>query len=265
MGGSEGAGAKDGGAASTAEAARGLVREGLAGMGGFSLMLGQLRRPDWQQQQQPRTPSDAGPNGGAPPARAPSSPSAWEGLAIVSNRARDPAADVPWLCRGPGETHALSNAHYADGSWAKVSAGAELVAAAVRDGAAAAEGPAALRRRLLGVLARDTLPRRGEAESWGDYILKLRESIFIPLIGDGDPTARVSGQGTPLPNGAGAGKAAEEAAMSGAYGTQKQSVILVDWAGKVSFFERTLFDEQGAPVELGKGDREFEFQIEGWD
>jgi uncharacterized protein with NRDE domain len=260
-GGGEGAGAEWRG--TTAEAAHWLVRQGLAGVGGFSLMLGQLRRPDWQQQQQqqPHAASPAAPNGNKAGPR----PSAWEGLAIVSNRARDPATDVPWLCRGPGETRALSNAHYADASWAKVRAGEELVAAAVRGSAAAGEGAAALRRRLLAVLARDTLPPRREGEPWGGYIGKLRESIFIPLIEEGDPAARVGGPGTPLPDGAGEDKPAREAATGGTYATQKQSVILVDWDGKVSFFERTLFDERGAPVELGKGDREYEFQVEGWD
>ncbi len=53
-------------------------------------------------------------------------------------------------------------------------------------------------------------------------------------------------------------------ATTGCYGTHKQIVILVDKAGKMFYLERTLFDNDARPVELGKGDRSFEFQIEGW-
>ena len=53
-------------------------------------------------------------------------------------------------------------------------------------------------------------------------------------------------------------------ATSGIYGTQKQTVILVDREGKVTFVERTLYDHEGKPVKGGKEDRRFDFQIEGW-
>jgi hypothetical protein len=261
--GSGGAEGEQGGGGSTREAARGLVAAGLDGVGGFSLILGRLRRPDWQHQRQGATAPDgrgAAPpaaNGDAPPRRG--APPAWEGLAVVSNRAlADGGPDgVAWLCRGAGETHALSNARYAASPpwWPKVRAARDLVAAAARDSAAAGEGAAALRRRLLAVLARDTLPRRPAGEAWEGYVDKLRESIFVPAVNQEDPTARaVDGRG------AAAGRAA-----NGAYGTQKQSVVLVDWEGNVSFFERTLFDERGAPVAVGEGDREFGFRVEGWD
>ena len=91
----------------------------------------------------------------------------------------------------------------------------------------------------------------GATTSW----TKLRESIFVPAVGREVATARaVDGRG-----------AAAGAAAHGAYGTQKPSVVLVDWEGNVSFFERTLFDERGAPVAVGEGDREFGFRVEGWD
>jgi hypothetical protein len=40
--------------------------------------------------------------------------------------------------------------------------------------------------------------------------------------------------------------------------------VLVDKEGKAYYLERTLYDEDARPIEKGKGDREFEFQIEGW-
>jgi uncharacterized protein with NRDE domain len=46
------------------------------------------------------------------------------------------------------------------------------------------------------------------------------------------------------------------------YGTQKQSVVLVDKEGKVTFFERTLYDQLGKAIAKGEGDRTFEFEIE---
>ena len=46
------------------------------------------------------------------------------------------------------------------------------------------------------------------------------------------------------------------------YGTQKQTIILVDQQGRVTFVERTLWDERAERVEPGKGDRWFEFDIE---
>jgi uncharacterized protein with NRDE domain len=53
-------------------------------------------------------------------------------------------------------------------------------------------------------------------------------------------------------------------ATSGCYGTQKNIVVLVDKEGKAYYLERTLYDEDAKPIEKGKGDKVFEFQIEGW-
>jgi hypothetical protein len=217
-------------------------------MGGFSLMLGRLRRPGWQHLR-PTTATTATTNdGGGELPR----PSAWEGLAVVSNRAiPDADGGVAWLCRGAGETHALSNARYAAAPpfWPKVQAARDLVAAAVSSSPSSLlpenETPAELRARLLAILSRNTLPARCEGEGWGEYVEKLRESIFVPVVGRDEEK--------------------EQSSASGAYGTQKQSVVLVDWEGNVSFFERTLFDERGEPVPVGEGDREFEFRVEGWD
>lgn len=53
--------------------------------------------------------------------------------------------------------------------------------------------------------------------------------------------------------------------MSGPYGTQRQTIILVDWEGNVKFIERSLYDSQGKPITRGKGDMSFNFKIEGWN
>merc|ERR1711964_21320 len=80
-------------------------------------------------------------------------------------------------------------------------------------------------------------------------VYELSKSIFIPSIGSVAPIEQ-----PPNPN-----------AMTGIYGTQRQTIILVDWEGKVTFRERSLWDVMGNPIERGKGDMKFEFNIEGWN
>ena len=88
---------------SSREIAEQLIQEGLSGVGGFSLMFGHLRKPWWQNADSQRHKEHRN----------------WPGLAIVSNRSAH-IDDVAWLCSGPGETRALSNSHYGDMSWPKV-------------------------------------------------------------------------------------------------------------------------------------------------
>ena len=51
----------------------------------------------------------------------------------------------------------------------------------------------------------------------------------------------------------------------GKYGTQKQTALLVNVAGHVTFVERTLFGEDGEPPAPDQRVRTYEFDIEGWD
>jgi len=245
-------------AETTAQAAARLIADGVAGVGGFSLLLGHLRR---------RGEDD-------------------DGLAVVSNRCTD-VGGVQWLLRGgaaEAETHALSNSFYGDRSWRKVVEAEGAVAAAVKALVAERAGPDDVVQACLRVLSADTLPRQRPGESWEVYLNQLRNSIFVPLVGLGsksligesatpsDSTPRSAspavGQGAKsaaaMVNGVVGGDHHATDATSGTYGTQKQSVILVDNEGKVTFFERTLFDMNGSPIKLGEGDRKFEFQIEGW-
>ena len=41
--------------------------------------------------------------------------------------------------------------------------------------------------------------------------------------------------------------------LEGVYGTQRQTIVLVDWEGRVTFVERSLWDENGKRVERGGG------------
>ncbi len=243
--------------------ARMLAGPGVRGVGGFSLICGKLRKSLF-----------------TTPDRQP--------LAIISNRA-DHADQVPWIAGHRGAVYGLSNASYDDPDvWPKVRDG-KAALQEVADAAATATATATteddLRERLFGILDRDTLPRRDDL-SFEDMIPLLKHSVFIPALGDEVHRAAMDkavAGGPRLALGcakdidhsgdaADAELASDERPdqqatgfMTGLYGTQRQTVILVDWEGRVSFTERALWDANGIAIPRGEGDVHFEFQIEGWD
>lgn len=226
-------------AETTEQFAQRLVDEdGVRGVGGFSLLFGQIR--------------DVVGHG-------------KKGLAIISNRTPDMDGLI-WVAREPNETHALSNSFYGDRSWPKVVQGEEAVKAAVAESVAKGESKEELLERLFQVLSVDTLPRQRNGEEWDIYLRQLRNSIFIPAVipavGGGDELSKKLAGEVAAARTNGVAEIAD--ATSGVYGTQKESIILVDRKGKLTFIERTVYDGRGDPVERGKGDRTFQFQIEGW-
>lgn len=190
---------------------------------------------------------------------------------------------MKWLCKQPGETHALSNSHFGDRSWPKVVKAENAVALAMNLAAAQHASKESIIKTCLEILRKDTLPRRKVGEDWEIYLQQLKHSVYVPAIGLAEQKAleEVNKTATPrsstpvvnggalkgadaLANGSVNGHAHVVEATHGVYGTQKQSVILVDWEGRVTFFERTLFGTDGVPIEEGEGDRMFVFQIEDW-
>lgn len=182
-----------------------------------------------------------------------------EGMAIVSNRTPD-VEGVIHLLRKEGETHALSNAAYGDRSWPKVINGEAWTKKAIEESVAANETRDQLVNRLLDMLCTDTMPRQKENEEWDMYLNQLRHSVFVPSIG----RDHLEEHKMPAHEVGDVVKQKAADATSGCYGTQKNIVYLVDKQGKAYFFERTLYDGDAKPIEKGKGDRVFEFQIEGW-
>lgn len=223
----------------TEEVAQHLIEEGVDGIGGFSLLFGRLRNPSRKAERNEKA-----------------------GLAIVSNRSKD-VHDVTWLCQELGETHTLSNTHYSDRSWHKVLLSERMVEDGVKQSFASKESKETLINRLLSVLSTDDLPKREEGEEWDVYLNNMRNSIFVPAIGDEKLEGRKTADDIRASNGTPNGKAVFDP-MSGVYGTQKQTVLVVDRKGMATFMERTLFDSDGKPVAAGQGDRRFEFEIEGW-
>jgi uncharacterized protein with NRDE domain len=139
----------------------------------------------------------------------------------------------------------------------------QAVAEAIKISTEKNETKGAMIARLIDVLSTDSLPRQKNGEEWDTYLGQLRQSIFIPPIGK-DAERKVLNEESPLPNGDPHVQAGVDMATCGVYGTQKQSIVLVDWEGSVTFFERTLIDIEGKPISKGKGDAMYEFRVEGW-
>lgn len=210
--------------------------EGVKGVGGFSLVCGKAGRP----------------------------------LAVVSNRT--PNVDgVTWVAERRGETVGLSNAAFGDRSWPKVLKGEELIASTIAQSVARNDSKAELIEELLRVLSVDTLPKRHEGQCWTSYVKELRSSIFIPGIGgegmDGVSADNIAAARTNQQVHVNSKDelSKHQGGLSGKYGTQKQTVVLVDHQGHMTFVERTLYDINGREVVSDERDRMFEFDIEGWE
>jgi uncharacterized protein with NRDE domain len=185
-----------------------------------------------------------------------------EPLAIISNRMSDNIDSTTWIASKRGETVGLSNTVLKDRTWPKIINGEILMKSAIDAHISAyphqqtSEGEEDLIKRLFRVLETDTLPRLSNTEPIKEqYMNQLKESIFIPLLGD---RAQFEAEADNL------AKMGLAGYNSGLYGTQKQTVLLVDHAGRVKYVERSLYDEHVHPIPLGHGDRVFEFVIEGW-
>ncbi|KAF2232524.1 DUF833 domain protein [Viridothelium virens] len=213
----------------TAESAKRLV-EGYRDedVGGFSLVLGQLN-----------------------PSKAKGDD--YAGLAIISNRTPD-LTRAKWIATGPDMTHGLSNSHYGDRTWPKVNQGEDLLDKVIKTHARKGGSEDHLITKLFEVLSVDSLPKKNNNETWEAYLFQLRKSIFIPAFGPEISSQKPADE-------LAAAKDNEKiiAANSNAYGTQKQTVILVDWQGRVVFVERSLYDQKGRSRAQ---DRKYEFQIE---
>ncbi|GAB7361974.1 hypothetical protein MBLNU230_g2011t1 [Neophaeotheca triangularis] len=154
-------------------------------------------------------------------------------LSVVSNRTASPE-DIVKIPQPDNDIHGLSNSYYGDLSWPKIVHGEQLLKQAVHGSVKREDGEKIFIEHLFDILSVDTMPKRQEGENWTTYARQLRNSIFIPPVGD---------------------------EVSGAYGTQKQTVVLVDRMGKVTFVERTLFDENGHRIHDAEAESCFTFNI----
>ena len=222
---------------STEDFIKNLVHgKGLEGVGGLSLVCGKIGEP----------------------------------LAVISNRSSN-AEDVAWIAKNKGETVGLSNAAFADRSWRKVLRGEELLASAIKKNLDDMAPRAALVDDLFELLSEDTLPKKQDGIGWETYVKELRHSILIPPIG-GDGADHLSAEElatatSKLKVGEPAKQVSEGNGQSGVYGTQKQTVVIVDNFGCVIFVERTLYDQNGrstAGSSVRDRQQRYDFFIEGW-
>lgn len=185
-----------------------------------------------------------------------------EPLAVISNRASS-EAEIPWIHPGTPQTVGLSNAAFGDRGWKKVADGEAMLKGAITKSMETGEGEGDFIQRLIKLLSTDTLTGSVEGGDLRTHVDRLRNTIFVPVIGQpGDlhadeiAAAATGRKATVVSN-------SQQLGLSGLYGTQKQTVVLVDHSGRVRFFERTLHGNDGRPVALGQGDVDLDFHIEG--
>lgn len=183
------------------------------------------------------------------------------GLAIISNRT-DSAEGLERIATKSGETHGLSNSHYGDDTWPKVVNGEKKLQDAISDDISHESSQSEFVERLLAILCDDNLPKRQEDESWDAYVRHMRNSIMIPALKgktsrESDPKLSYSDRSL-VPG------SSKLTPGVGAYGTTKQTVVLVSNEGMVSFVERTLYDDSGVPLPDDARDKRIDFEIEGW-
>ncbi|RPA79272.1 DUF833-domain-containing protein [Ascobolus immersus RN42] len=85
-----------------------------------------------------------------------------------------------------------------------------------------------------------------------------------PTLVHSSPSETHSSPATPQKEKPSMNQAMPGTEKSTVYGTQKQTVILIDHDGHVTYVERTLFDEDAKPLAKGEADVREEFDIEGW-
>ncbi|KAK6082960.1 duf833 domain protein [Seiridium cupressi] len=237
----------------------------LKGIGGFSLICGDLRsRPNSKEEGEEAKNGDE---------------KTLEPMIIISNRS-EAGSGVPQIAGKRGGVWGLSNTVYEEPpTWPKIINGQKLVSEAIEKSVSQDADEEQLLDLLFGVLDTNTMPVRDAGLEHESYVDQLKHSIFCPAISDEErdrdmqaaiqrgkmkpafdeieDESRETAEETNSP---------ENHAIfeKGAYGTQRQTAILVDWNGQVTYKERALWDAHGNPIERGKGDVVIRYDIEGW-
>ncbi|CAK7568480.1 MAG: hypothetical protein SEPTF4163_006472 [Sporothrix epigloea] len=260
-----------------------MLAGGVRGVGGFSLICGKLRKRDFLEHAENKS---LGPlaiisNRSDQVTQIPWIAGRRGEVYGLSNTSYDDPEEWPKVRDGKAALSQVTASRPLDPI---AKAAAVEVKQTIKDLAATGvTDPVTLREALFAILDRDTLPQRPEL-SFEEQIPLLKQSIFIPAIGDeahrlamekavaGGPRLPLDcADDTSAETGVEAELASEERPdqqsmgfMTGLYGTQRQTVILVDWEGNVVYTERALWDANGNAIPRGKGDVTFNFDIAGW-
>ncbi len=198
-----------------------------------------------------------------------------EPLAIISNRSDHPDM-VPRIGGERGKTYGLSNSIYVDvPHWPKIKKGKKLLEEAIREAVDRDLDEDGLTEKLFSVLDDDTLPLSA-GMTFLEFMDSLRQSVFIPAFSDEEvkkdmAEAVQSGKAKAAFDEIQDDSEVEQrpevahAFMKGAYGTQRQTILLFDWDGNVTYKERALWDAHGNQIERGKGDVEHKFKVPSLD
>lgn len=246
-------------------ATRMLEEKLLRGVGGFSLICGDLKA---------RSKSAADESG-----KTNGHVNAIEPLIVISNRS-EAISGIPQIAGERGGVWGLSNTVYEDPpTWPKIILGQRLVKEAVEKAVSQDASEEGLLDLLFGVLDTNTMPAREVGLEHEEYVDQLKNSIFCPAISDEEKDRDMAAAISEGKMKAAfdeiedeSREAAEEISTAesikifekGAYGTQRQTVILVDWQGRVTYKERALWDAHGNAIERGQGDVVTQYNIEGW-
>ncbi|GAW13789.1 hypothetical protein ANO14919_031790 [Xylariales sp. No.14919] len=196
-----------------------------------------------------------------------------EPLAIITNRC-DELAGVPRIASDRGTTYGLSNTIYVEPpAWPKIKKGKQLLEVAIQDAIEKDLNEKELMDRLFTVLEDDTMPLRPDM-SMQDHMDALRHSIFVPAFSD-DEGWKDMADAVEKGRAEAAFDAIEDESdsdtrlpadphvnfMKGAYGTQRQTIVLIDWEGNVTYKERALWDAHGNRLDKGQGDMVIKYKI----
>jgi uncharacterized protein with NRDE domain len=222
-----------GGEESDDKSDRRLIDEiGIDDLGGFSLVFGHLQ---------------------------PSTDGSSRGLSIVSNRTTDPSSLVH-IVTSSDDVCGLSNSYFGDLSWPKIVYGKQLLRHVINISVTRQDSQDKFVDCLFDLLSFDTFPELPNGQKFDVYAKEMRNSIFIPRIEvkgtewastDKPELAKTELEGCNV-------RVGFEAGVACSYGTQKQTVILVDRSGKITFVERSLYDRDAHAI---KSERKFEYQI----
>jgi len=231
-----------------------MINNGLRDVGGFSLVCGKLRRrKDFRNKQ-------------------------IEPFAIISNRATAPD-QISWIAGQRGRAYGLSNTAYDNlRVWPKVVTGEKKLLEVVGEAILADLGKTELTAKFFALLSTRTFSNVAGMD-FQETLEHIRQSICIPRFEVSPPMADpmvhvdISGVETEtVPNLPTPTLSTTEGLihqdndyMAGAYGTQRQTVLLVDWDGNVTYTERALYNAKGEAIHQGQGDTVFEFKIDGWN